>query len=70
VNPHKHLIKFGNDAKLSRFMGPFDIVENKELVSYQLALPDSLSHIHDVFHISILRHYISDLTHVIDMSSM
>ena len=25
---------------------------------------------HDVFHVSILRHYISDPTHVIDMSSL
>ena len=25
---------------------------------------------HDVFHVSVLRHYISDPTHVIDMSSL
>ena len=25
---------------------------------------------HDVFHVSILRHYVSDPTHVIDMSSL
>jgi hypothetical protein len=25
---------------------------------------------HDVFHVSVLRHYISDPTHVIDLSSL
>jgi hypothetical protein len=39
-------------------------------VAYRLALPDSLRRMHDVFHVSVLRHYISDPTHVIDMSSL
>jgi hypothetical protein len=33
-------------------------------------LPDSLRRMHDVFHVSVLRHYISDPTHVIEMSSL
>jgi hypothetical protein len=71
VKPHKISIKFGKGAKLSpRFMGPFNIVERKGHVAYRLALPDSLRHMHDVFHVSVLRHYINDLTHVIDMSSL
>jgi hypothetical protein len=71
VKLHKSLIKFGKGAKISpRFMGPFDIVERKGPVAYQLALPDSLRHMHDVFHVYVLRHYISDPTHVIDMSSL
>ena len=51
-------------------MGPFEVVERKGPVAYRLALPDSLRHMHDVFHVSVLRHYISDPTHVIDMSSL
>jgi hypothetical protein len=71
VKPHKSLIKFGNGAKLSpRFMGPFEVMERKGPVAYQLALLDSLRHMHDIFHVSILRHYVSDPTHVIDMSSL
>jgi hypothetical protein len=63
------LINFGKGAKLSpRFMGPFEIVERKGSVAYRLALPDSLRRMHNVFHVSVLRHYISDPTHVIDMS--
>jgi hypothetical protein len=68
---HKSLIKFGKGVKLSpRFVGPFEVVERKEPMAYRLALPDSLRHMHDVFHVSILRHYVSDPTHVIDMSSL
>jgi hypothetical protein len=71
VKPHKSSIKFGKGAKLSpRFVGPFKVVERKGTVAYQLALHDSLRHLHDVFHVSILRHYISDLSHFIDMSSL
>jgi hypothetical protein len=36
-------------------------------MAYRLALPDSLMCMHDVFHVSVLRHYISDPTHVIDI---
>jgi hypothetical protein len=51
-------------------MGTFEIVERKGPMDYRLALPDSLRRMHDVFHVSVLRHYISDSTHVIDMSSL
>jgi hypothetical protein len=71
VKSHKSSIKFGKVAKLSpRFMGPFEIMERKGPMAYRLALPDSLRCMHDVFHVSVLRHYISDPTHVIDMSSL
>jgi hypothetical protein len=66
VKLHKILIKFGKGAKICpMFMGTFKIVERKGHVAYRLALPDFLRHMHDVF-----RHYISDPTHVIDMSSL
>jgi hypothetical protein len=51
-------------------MGPVDIVERKGPVAYRLALPDYLRRMLDVFHISVLRHYISDPTHVINMISL
>jgi hypothetical protein len=71
VKPHKSSIKFGKGTKLSpRFVGPFEIVDKKGLVAYRLALLDSLKRVHDFLHVSILTHYISDPTHVIDMSSL
>jgi hypothetical protein len=69
VKPHKSSIKFGKGDKLSpRFVGPFQVVERKGHMAYRLALP--LRHMHDVFHVYVLRHYVSDPTHVIDMSSL
>jgi hypothetical protein len=71
VKPHKSSIKFGKGDKLSpRFMGPFDIVENKGFMAYRLAFPYSLRRMHDVFHVSVLRHYVSDPTNVIDLSTL
>ncbi|GJU26985.1 putative reverse transcriptase domain-containing protein [Tanacetum coccineum] len=47
-----------NKGKLSpRFIGPFEILERIGEVSYRLALPPQLSHVHDVFHVSLLRGY-------------
>ena len=46
------------------------VVEKKGLVAYRSYFLDSLRRMHDVFHVSVLIHYVSDLTHVIDMSSL
>ncbi|KAA0035500.1 pol protein [Cucumis melo var. makuwa] len=35
-------------------------------VAYRLALPPSLSAVHDVFHVSMLRKYVPDPSHVVD----
>ena len=67
VAPMKGVLRFGRKGKLSpRFIGPFEILERIALVAYKLALPPSLSSVHDVFHVSMLRKYITDPTHVID----
>ncbi len=34
-------------------------------MAYRLALPTQLSSIHDIFHVSMLRRYCSDPTHVL-----
>jgi hypothetical protein len=48
--------RFKVKGKLSpRYIGPFKILERKGEVSYQLELPDSLSDVHDVFHVSQLK---------------
>jgi hypothetical protein len=61
----------GKSDKLSpRFVGPFEVVEKKVQVAYRLASPDSLRRMHNVFHVSVLRHYILDPSHVIDMISL
>ena len=67
VAPMKGILRFGRKGKLSpRFIEPFKILERVGSVAYKLALPPSLSSVHDVFHVSMLRKYIADPTHVID----
>ena len=53
--------------KLSpRPIGPFEILECVGNISYRLALPPSLSRIHNVFHISMLKKYVPNSSHVLD----
>nr|GEZ28124.1 putative reverse transcriptase domain-containing protein [Tanacetum cinerariifolium] len=57
---------FGLKGKLSpRFIGPFKILDRIGEVSYRLALPPQLSHVHNVFHVSLLRGYNYHLYHVV-----
>ena len=40
------------------------------MVTYRLALPPSLSGVHEVFHVSMLRKYTLDPTHVMDWGKL
>ena len=66
VAPMKGVTRFGKKGKLNpRYIGPFVILERVGPVAYRLALPLELANIHDVFHVSMLRKYMSDPSHVI-----
>ena len=54
----------------SRFIGPYQISERVGNVAYRVALPHNLLNFHDVFHVSQLRKYISDPSHVIHMDDV
>ena len=67
VMPKRGVVRFGKRGKLSpRFIRPFEILERVGVVAYRLALPSSMSGVHEVFHVSILRKYTLDPTHVVD----
>ena len=51
-------------------MGPFEILEQIGPVAYRLALPPSVSCIHNVFHVSVLRKYVYDESHIIDLDAL
>ena len=53
-----------------RFVRPFEIVEKVGVVAYRIALPPSLSNLHDVFHVSQLRKYVYDASHVIQVDDL
>ncbi|KAA0058469.1 pol protein [Cucumis melo var. makuwa] len=66
VAPMKGVLRFERRGKLSpRFVGPSEILEQIGPVAYRFALPPSLSTVHDVFHVSILRKYVSDPSHIV-----
>jgi hypothetical protein len=53
VSQMRGMERFKVKGKLSpRYIGPFKILERKGEVAYQLELPDSLSDVHDAFHVS------------------
>ena len=59
VMPKRGVIRFGK-------RGPFEILERVGTVAYRLALPPSMTGVHEVFHVSMLRKYTPDPAHVVD----
>ena len=67
VRPKKISLRLGSCAKLApRYCEPFEILSRIGQVAYQLALPPNLK-VHNVFHISVMKKYVHDGTHVIDL---
>ena len=62
----KGVLRFGKRGKLSpRYIGPYEILSKVGPIAYRLKLPLELSRIHDTFHVSMLRKYIPDPSHVL-----
>ena len=69
--PKREVVSFGKRGKLSpRFIEPFEILERVGTTAYRLALPPSLLGVHEVLHVSMLRKYTPDLTHVVDWGEL
>ena len=67
VMPKRGVVRFGKHGKISpRFIGSFEILERVGTFAYRLALPPSMSSVHEVFHVSMLRRCTPDPTHVVD----
>ena len=65
--PKRGVVRFGERGKLSpRFIRTFEILKRVVTFAYRLALPPSMSGVHEVFHVSILRVYTLDPAHVVD----
>ena len=71
VPPWKKVMRFGKKGKLSpRFIGPYEVIEKVGRMAYRLALPPDLEKIHNVFHVSMLRRYQSDSSHVVSSETI
>ena len=61
------VVRFSKRGKLApMYIGPFEILKRASTVAYRLVLPPSLSGVHEVFHVSMLRKYTLDPAHVVD----
>nr|CAD1839668.1 unnamed protein product [Ananas comosus var. bracteatus] len=49
-----------------RYIGPYEILERIGPVAYKLALPPKLAGVHNVFHVSNLRKYFRNSSHVLE----
>ncbi|GJX44502.1 hypothetical protein Tco_0261178 [Tanacetum coccineum] len=56
VSPWKGVVRFGKRGKLNpRYVGPFKVIERVGEVAYKLELPEELSRVHNMFHVSNLK---------------
>lgn len=66
IAPMKVVLRFGKKEKPSpRFTRPFEVLKRVGNVAYKRALYASMSRVHNVFHVLLLRRYVSDSSHVL-----
>ena len=71
VSPWKKVMRLGKKGKLSpKFIGPNEVIKKVGPIAYRLALPSELEKIHNVFHVSMLRRYMSDPSHVVSSETV
>ena len=66
IKPKNSTLYAGSCAKLThRYCGPFEVLERVGTVAYMLALQPHVK-VHDVFHVSLLKIYVHDASHIVD----
>ncbi|XP_052488012.1 uncharacterized protein LOC128041743 [Gossypium raimondii] len=67
----ERVLRFGRKGKLSpRFIESYLVLRRVGPVAYQLELPPNLDRNHDIFHLSMLRRYRSDPSHVVPVEGI
>ena len=57
--------------KLSpKFLGPYQILRRIGPVAYEIALPPQLANLHPVYHVSQLRKYVFDPSHMLEVEDV
>jgi hypothetical protein len=71
IRPNESTIRFRKGTKFSPwFIGPFKVQEKIGTIAYRLVLPPHLHKTHNVFHVSILRHYVADESHKLNWKEL
>ena len=67
----RKILRFDKKGKLSpRFIRPYKVLERIGPMAYRLALPLELAKLHNVFHVSMLRRYRSDESHILPVQDV
>ncbi|XP_021743198.1 uncharacterized protein LOC110709291 [Chenopodium quinoa] len=62
----KGVMRYGKKGKLSpKYIGAYEIIQKVGKVAFKLDLPNELERVHNVFHVSQIRKYILNVTHVL-----
>ncbi|GKF11486.1 putative reverse transcriptase domain-containing protein [Tanacetum coccineum] len=71
VSPWKGVVRFGKRRKLNpRYVGPFKVIERVRTVAYKLELPQRLTRVHNRFHASNLKKFLSDESLMISLEEL
>ncbi|XP_070010146.1 uncharacterized protein [Nicotiana sylvestris] len=71
VSPMKGIIRFGKNGKLSlRYVGLYRIIQRIGQVAYKLELPLEMSLVHLVFHMSMLKKVVGDLSTIVPVETI
>ncbi|KAL8124229.1 hypothetical protein AgCh_012026 [Apium graveolens] len=65
ADQHRKFGGFGQGKLGPEYVGPFDVMEKVGEVSYRVVLPPQLSHVHNMFHVSVLKSYKYHPLHVV-----
>lgn len=66
VSPTKGVAQFKTSNKLKPwYIGLFEIFERVRALAYRLALSTNLSSVHNMFHVSTLKKFVQDQSHII-----
>ena len=67
VRPRNNSLNRGSCAKMSqRYCGPFEVLARIRLVVFRISFPSNTK-THNVFHVSLLKKYVHDPNHVIQV---
>ncbi|GJR73742.1 putative reverse transcriptase domain-containing protein [Tanacetum coccineum] len=71
VSPWKGVVRFGEWGKLKpRYVRPFKVLEKVRSVAYKLELPEELSKVHNIFHVSNLKKCYADEPIVVPLDGL
>lgn len=71
IRPSKSTIQFGKGTKLSPlFIGLFKVLEKFGRIAYHLTLQPHLHKFHNIFHVSVLKHYTDNKSHILQWKEL